>query len=395
VDAETPVAVADDAFGTDLYLVLTERAGDTLFSPASVAAALRLALCGARGETARELAAALHLEVAPDGAADATAGGPGQSNTAAAGLRSLSSLVSEISATDSTTFRVANTAWVQTGLPLSPGFTARLRDNDLAEFGDADFAGAHEAARAQINRVIEEQTAGKITGLLAPGSVDQLTRLVLANALYLKAPWADQFPEAETRDAPFHVGGAGGERLTVPMMHGTATRAYARGNGYQAVLLSYANSRLAMAIVLPDGSLDDLRPLLADGGVRGLLDETSSRRVTLSVPRFRLETGYDLIPVLRQLGVNQAFSGGADFSGMTDAARLRIGAVAHKAYIDVDEHGTEAAAATAVVMRVLALSQPPPHVEMVVDRPFMFAIIDTPTRLPLFLGQVSHPHASR
>jgi len=397
VDVEMPVAVADDSFGTDLYLLLAQGAGDaavggpgqfnTVFSPASVAAALRMALCGARGETARELAAALHLDVPPDG--------PGQfsaADAAADGLRAFSALAGEITSTGSLTFRMANTAWVQTGLPLSSGFTARLRDNAMAQFAEADFAKAHEQARAEINRVIAEQTEGKITGLLAPGTVDQTTRLVLANALYLKAPWSDPFPEAETRDAPFRPDG---ERLTVPMMHGTATRAYVRADGYQAVLLAYANSRLAMAIVLPDGSLDDLRPCLTDGGMRRLLAGTAQRRVTLSMPRFRLEAGFDLIPALRRLGVHQAFSDQADFTGMTDAARLSIGAIAHKAYVDVDEHGTEAAAATAVAMRLLALTQPPPRVEMVVDRPFLFAIIDAPTRLPIFLGQVTRPHASR
>ncbi|HEX6522319.1 MAG TPA: serpin family protein [Streptosporangiaceae bacterium] len=389
VDVETPVAVADDAFGTDLYLLLAERAGDTVFSPASVAAALRMALCGARGETARELAAALHLDAPPDGPPDAAA------DAAAEGLRSFSSLVGEIASAGSLTFRVANTAWVQTGLPLLPAFTARLRDAALAQFAEADFATAHERARAEINRVIAEQTEGKITDLLPPGTVDQLTRLVLANALYLKAPWSDPFPQAQTRDAPFHPDGPAGERLTVPMMHGTATRAYARADGYQAVLLAYADSRLAMAIVLPDGPLDDLRPRLADGGMRGLLSGTAQRRVTLSMPRFRLEAGFDLIPALRRLGVRQAFTDQADFAGITDAARLRIDAIAHKAYVDVDEHGTEAAAATAVAMRLLALTQPPPRVEMVVDRPFLFAIIDAPTRLPIFCGQVTHPHGSR
>jgi serpin B len=385
VDTEAPVAATDDAFGTDLYMLLSEQARDAVFSPASVAAALQMALCGARGETAAELAAALHLTVTPDGSPD------GAADAAAESLRALSELVNDVADGGPVTFRMANTAWIQSGLPLLPEFTARLRDAASAKLEDADFADAHEAARAEINRVIEEQTEGKITDLLAPGSVNRLTRLVLANAVYLKAPWAEPFPEKATRDAPFYPDGPGGASLKVPMMHGAATRDYLRADGYQAVLLPYQQSRLAMAVVLPDGPLADLRPKIAVGGLRGLLNGRARHQVTLSMPRFRVESAYGLIPVLQQLGVHHAFNGTADFSGMTKSEQLNIGAIAHKAYIDVDENGTEAAAATAVVMRLLAAMQPPPRVEMVVDRPFLFAIIDTPTGLPLFLGQVTSP----
>jgi serpin B len=167
-----------------------------------------------------------------------------------------------------------------------------------------------------------------------------------------------------------------------------------RGNGYQAVLLPYVGARLAMAVVLPDGPLAGLRRVLADGGsLRGLLAGAAGHQVTLAMPRFRLEASVNLIPVLERLGVREAFGDDADFSGITEAARLKVGAIAHKAYIDVDEHGTEAAAATAAVMTMLAAMRPPPPVTIVVDRPFLFAIIETATGLPLFLGQVTHPYS--
>ena len=175
------------------------------------------------------------------------------------------------------------------------------------------------------------------------------------------------------------------------MMRGTAARPYLRGEGYQAVVLPYRDSRLAMAVVLPDGPLAALRPALAAGGLRGLLAGTARHQVTLALPKFRLETALDLIPVLRRLGVTQAFTASADFGGITDAVRLAVSAVAHKAYIDVDEQGTEAAAATAVSFRPLAAFRAPPAVTVTVDRPFLFAIVHMPTGLPLFLGQVSHP----
>jgi serpin B len=372
-------AAADEAFGADLYQLLAEGSSDTVFSPVSVASALRMALCGARGRTAAELAGALHLDGSP-GAVDG-------------GWRALSAALDAATAGGSVTFRAPNILWTQAGLPLLAGFTARLREAAAAAVADADFAGAPEAARTEINRVIAEQTNGKITGLLPPRTIDAATRLVLASAIYLKAAWAQPFSVTATQDAPFYPEGPDRPSVSVPMMRGTAARAYRHGDGYQAVLLPYQGSTLAMAVVLPDGPLTTLRPRIAAGGLADMLAGTARYQVTLSLPRFRLEAAFDLIPALQRLGVTEAFTSEADFSGITEAERLEINAVAHKAYVDVDEKGTEAAAATAVVMRTAAALRAPPPVTMIIDRPFLFAIVDTPTGLPLFLGQVSHPRA--
>ncbi len=399
-------AAADAAFGADMYQVLAENAADTVFSPASVASALRMALCGARGQTAAELARALHLD-GSDGLADVAVnglrlltagrdgikpgGGSGIKPGGGSGIKPGGGSGIEPGG-GSATFRAPNTVWVQSGLPLRPDFTARLHEA-AATLADADFAGAPEAARALINSVIAEQTEGKITGLLPPGGVGQLTRLVLANAVYLKAAWTQPFPESATADASFYPDGPDRPGLTVPMMRLTAPQAYLRGDGYQAVLLPYRDTGLAMAVLLPDGPLPALRPKVAAAGLGGLLAGTARHQVTLSLPRFRLEAAFNLIPALQRLGVTEAFGDHADFTGITEAEPLRIGTVAHKGYIDVDEHGTEAAAATAIIIRSMAAFRPPPPVTMVVDRPFLFAIIDTATSLPLFLGQVSHPRA--
>ena len=372
-------AAADAAFGTDLYLVLAEDAADTVFSPASVASALRMALCGARGRTAAELARALHLN-----------GSSRPEDAAVSGL----SLVSAGKDGGSAVFRAPNTAWIQSGLPLRAEFTERL-NRAAATPARTDFTAAPDAARDEINRVIAGQTEGKITGLLPPGAITALTRLVLASAVYLKAAWADPFPDRATADAPFYPDGPGRPGLAGATMRGTASRAYLRGDGYQAVLLPYQDIGLAMAVLLPDGPLAALRPKVAAAGLGGLLAGTSRHQVTLSMPRFRLEAAFDLIPALRRLGVAEAFGDHADFGGITEAEPLQIGAVAHKAYVDVDERGTEAAAATAVVMRTLAAMRPPPAVTMLVDRPFLFAIVDTVTSLPVFLGQVSRPGSGR
>ena len=377
--AERTAAVADAAFGADLYQVLAGETASMVFSPASVASALRMALSGARGQTAAELARVLHVD--PSSRPE---------DAAASGL----SLVSAGRDGGSAVFRAPNTVWVQSGLRLRAEFTGSL-SRAAAALAGADFAAAPEAARAEINRVIASQTEGKITGLLPPGAITALTRLVLASAVYLKAAWAEPFPERATADAPFYPDGPDGRSLAVPMMRGTATRSYLRGDGYQAVLLPYRDIGLAMAVLLPDGPLAALRPKVAAAGLGGLLAGTSRHQVTLSMPRFRLEAAFDLIPALRRLGVAEAFGDHADFGGITEAEPLQIGAVAHKAYVDVDERGTEAAAATAVVMRTLAAMRPPPAVTMLVDRPFLFAIVDTVTSLPVFLGQVSRPGSGR
>ena len=380
--AQQQAAAADDAFGADLYRLLAAGRSNVVFSPASIAAALQMALCGAGGATAAQIAAALHL-AGPDAAAD--------------GLRLLSGVLSQAGDGTNVTLRAPNTMWVQAGLPLEPGFTSRLGDAAALTVRPVDFRGAPRQARAQINELIAEQTAGKITDLLGPDAVSAATRLVLANAVYLKARWAFPFPASATADTPFYPGPDGnadaepaGSPLTVPMMRRTADLAYLRADGYQAVLLPYQDGSLAMAIVLPDGPLPTLAPRLA-GGLGPLLAGAARQRVALSLPKFRQRGGFGLIPVLRQLGIEDAFTEAADFSGITAQERLFISAVVHQAYIDVDEQGTEAAAATAIGMRPMAMRQEPDPIRMVVDRPFLFAIIDTATGLPLFLGQVTRP----
>ena len=375
-------AVAADAFGLDLYRRLAADGQDLVFSPASIAAALQLALLGARGSTAEQLAAALHLDQTdPAGGAEA-------------GLRLLSEVIQTAAADAGPMLRAPNTLWVQAGLPLEPSYTRQVQDVAAAAVEEADFSGAPQQARAAINELIAGQTAGKITNLLGRDAVTAATRLVLANAVYLKARWAFPFTATATRDAPFHPGD-GAEPITVAMMHRTASLPYVRGDGYQAVLLPYEDLPLAMAIVLPDGPLAGLASQLGDdrAGLGPLLAGADRQSVAVALPKFRQRTSTQLIPVLRQLGVQDAFTDAADFTGITTAERLLIGAVVHQAYIDVDEQGTEAAAATAIGMRAMALRREPEPIPFTVDRPFLFAITDTATGLPLFLGQVTRPAA--
>jgi serpin B len=369
-------AAADAAFGAALYRLLAADGGNLVLGSASVAAALRMALCGAHGETAAELAAALCLD----------------GHDAAEGLRLLSAGLAGIPA-DGVVFRAPNTMWVQSGLPLLPRFTATLREAAAVGVRDADFRRGAEAARLEINDLVAKQTEDKITDLLGPGTLGPDTRLVLVNAIYLNAAWAFPFPEAATADGPFYTEGPSvGTPVTARMMRLRHELRYLRGDGYQAVVLPYRDPRLAMIVVLPDGPVGSLPPELA-ADLGGLAQRARRRRVTLALPKFRQEAGFRLVPALRRLGIEKAFGAAADFSGITTAERLHITEVVHKAFINVAEWGTEAAAATGIAIASMAMPRPEPPVTMTVDHPFLFAIADTATGLPLFLGQVTRPEA--
>lgn len=368
---------ADAAFGTDLYRTLAAT-GNVVFSPASIASALRMALAGARGATAAELATALHLP-GPEAAAD--------------GLKQLAG----IRPGDDLTFRAPNVMWLQTALSVRNQFMDQLAETVSVE--RCDFARAPEAARQTINDAVAEQTAGKITGLIPSGVIDPLTRIVLTNAVYLKALWVSQFPARETKQRPFYPERSG--PTPTDLMHLQARLTYHRGDGYQAVLLPYRGGSLAMAVVLPDGPLSELAGRLAGPGavgggigglLAGLLFDGAERQVDLSLPRFRVEAAFMLKDTLEALGVRTAFTPAADFSGITGETPLHISAVVHKAYVDVGEEGTEAAAATAVGIAAMAvIRRPQPEVTLVFDRPFLFAIVETGSGLPLFLGQFTRP----
>jgi len=383
-------AAADAAFGTDLYLKLGGP-GNLVLSPASIAAALRMALTGARGETAATMAEALHLE-SPE--------------AARAGLRELQ----EVAAASDGLLSVYNTAWIESDLPVRADFL----DQPVA-VERANFARQPEAARQAINSAVAEQTKGKITDLIQPGLIGDLTRLVLVSAIYFKARWAHQFPVRDTRKEPFFAGYEGYEGIPrsspavadhaqrsgpaqVDMMHMRARLAYQRGDGFTAVLLPYEGAPLAMAVVLPDGPLPELAGRLQElggvgGALHGILADPTEYDVDLRLPKFTVTAAFLLRDTLQALGMGRAFSADADFSGITDEEPLPISEVVHKAFIDIDEQGTEAAAATAVVMRAAGFIQKPPakRVVLTVDRPFLFAVVETNSGLPLFLGQLTRP----
>ena len=254
-----------------------------------------------------------------------------------------------------------------------------------------DFVGVPDNSRVRINDWVAEETEGKIKDLLPPGIIGESTRLVLTNAIYFNASWLWHFNPRDTEVRPFHL--AGGGMVTVPMMTETTKEfyGYARGDGYQAVDLPYSWGELSMTILLPDeGKLGEFEDSLDSETFDRIIAGVEIDYVTLTIPLCEFESEFSLDKTLAGMGMPDAFASGADFSGMTGSRDLWIRAVVHKAFVSVDEEGTEAAAATGVVMLTSGPSKDP--IEVTVDRPFIFLIRDIGTGTVLFMGRVSNPN---
>jgi serpin B len=365
------------AFAVDLYRELAREQGNLAFSPFSLTTALAMTYPGARGETAAEMAKTLHF----DGSAPGVARGFGAvdqtlANANRPGVR----------------LGVANSLWGQQGVAFRRPYLDLLARNFGAGIELVDYERDREAARAAINAWVAHHTRDKIRELLAPGVLDALTRLVLVNAVYLKADWKKAFERSRTHDGPFFTDQ--GKRVTASMMTKTDYLAYYRGGHYQAVELPYRGDRLAMVIVIPDrGMLDEFGRGLSERSLDRVVGALAPARVRLTMPKFTFRSSFQLGGTLRSLGLGRAFSDRADFSGMAERVSLKLKEVVHQAYVKVDEKGTEAAGATGVV--VDAVSAKPPALTLKIDRPFLFLIRDRLTGAPLFLGRVVDPARAR
>ena len=362
-------------FAGRLLATLAPRPQNVALSPASISQAVSMAFAGARGATAAQIAAALDFTLPPArlGAAfDAV-------DTSLAGVNG-----------PGATLNIANAMYGQSGLRFRQAFLSVMARDYGAGLRTADFARAAAAARAEINAWVSAQTQGKIPQLMGPGDVDQTTRLVLVNAVYLHAKWLQPFTHGDTFPAPFH---APAGTVKVPTMHQTGVFGYVQGSGYQALELPYQGGRLAFDILLPNtGGYGSLLSRLAGEGPLPLLAGLRRTQVALALPKFKLTTHVELAGALSALGMRLAFDPGrADLSGIAGApGYLYVHAVVHEAYLSVDEAGTEAAAATGVGISGTAVPLPP-RTKFIVDRPFVFVLRDTKTGAVLFDGAVSRP----
>ena len=372
----------NNAFAFDLYQKLREEeSGNLFYSPYSISLALAMTHAGARGETERQISNTLHFTLSQDKLHPAfnaldlqlASRGEGSSGTEGKGFR----------------LNIANAIWGQQGYDFLQNFLDKLAENYGAGMKIANFTEAPEDSRVAINDWVAHQTEDKIKDLIPSGAIDNLTRLVLTNAIYFNAAWLYPFDEKATAEGDFHL--LNGNSIKVPMMRQTESFGYASGTGYQSVELLYDSSEISMLILLPDkGNFDSFENSLNAELVSQISEDLSREQVEFTMPSFEFEAQFKLGATLKKMGISDAFNQQlADFSGMDGRKDLSISDAFHKAFVLVNEKGTEAAAATAVVVGVKSV--PPPPIVVAVDRPFIFFIRDIATNTTLFVGRVMDP----
>jgi serpin B len=392
--AQAPVALISDvsqsqtAFALDLYARLNKGGENLFFSPYSIYTALAMTYGGASGETAGQMAKALHSDASQ--AELATALGPEMQALNAGGKKGGYSL------------SVANALWGQTGADFKKSFLDLVSNVYAAGFQAVDFKTNAEKIRGDINSWVEQKTADKIKNLIGPGVLKAATRLVLVNAVYFKGNWAVQFGKAATKTEAFHV--SSGKDVRVPLMNKQANFGYKDAQDFQILSMPYRGGDLSMVAFLPKQNfgLAAFEKSLSAAQMAGWLKGLIPRQVNVYFPKFKMTEQFSLGDQLKSMGMTDAFDGKtADFSGMNgkkapDKDSLSISAVIHKAFVDVNEQGTEAAAATAVTMMgaMASIGRPISPPIFRADHPFLFMIRDNRSGAVLFLGRMANPTSS-
>jgi serpin B len=379
-ETNNSVVPGNTAFAFDLYSKLSASEGNLFFSPYSISTCLGMVYGGARGETAKQMARTLHFNASP---------------TALPPL--CGELQRELNAMQSTNgieLNIANGLWGQEKHPFLPAFLQMARQDFGANLKQVDFTTQAESARNDINAWVSTQTRDKINNLIPPGALNEATRLVLVNAIYFKGRWSSPFKPSQTAPAPFFV--AAEKKVEVPLMHIQDRFRYAENPDCQLLELSYASDNgpgLSMMVLLPrkiDG-LPQLEKLLNAATLNRWRESAAFEKVNVFLPKFKLTSEFQLGPTLVALGMPRPFTAAADFSGLDGAKDLFISAVIHKAYVDVNESGTEAAAATGVMVGMNAVMRPRPVPVFRADHPFIFLICDEHSGSILFLGRTENP----
>jgi serpin B len=355
---------------TDLYKKLAAGGTDNLFlSPYSISTALAMTYGGARGATAEQMAATLHF------------GGQGATHPAFSHRQKMLNAIQEKGHIQ---LSIANSLWPQLDYSFRPDYLAMTKEFYGSKIKPVDYKTDAESARVEINSWVEDETNDRIKDLIPEGTLNTMTRLVLANAIYFKGRWANQFKPETTRPAPFKL--AEGKSVEVPTMFLTADFRLAHSNDFQALELPYEGDDLSMLVLLP-AQTDGLPGLEKELSAEWLSDlRFNEMEVMVQLPKFKLESSFSLGKTLAAMGMPLAFSQQADFSGMTGKPNIYIDEVVHKAFVEVNEEGTEAAAATGVIMRATSM---PPMFEA--NHPFLFLIRENSTGAILFIGRVTDP----
>lgn len=385
------VVKGNNEFAFDLYAKLRSKEGNLFFSPYSISSALGMTYCGARGQTESQMAGVLHFPViAKPGTEISSTSVPDRKQFASA----FAEIIKELNSRGEKggyELRVANALWGQKGFEFLNEYLELIESNYDGKLNEVDFVRATEAARRTINKWVEKKTNNKIKNLIQKGVLDPMTRLVLTNAIYFKGNWARQFKKDRTKEAPFTL--ADGKKVDAEMMNQTAEFGYMETKSFQGLELPYVDDELSMIILLPketDG-LDEFDKTLTVDNLSKWLSRLYKREVIVSVPKFKMTSQFSLASVLKSMGMTDAFSTNANFSGINGKRNLFISAVIHKAYVDVNEEGTEAAAATAVGIKLTSIG-PSRTPVFRADHPFLFLIRDNNSGSILFIGRLMNPN---
>ncbi len=381
------IVAGNTAFACDLYRVVAKSEGNVFFSPYSVSTAFAMARAGARGKTAEEMDRVLHL--------------PGDAGPSFRTLVAAFSEPRRIVVRDeggkkdlpAYELSIANGLWSQAGWAFEPEFEKAIAEDYGAEFGELDFKKGPEA-RAAINGWVEKKTKDRIKDLLPEGQPTPQTRLVLANAVYFKAAWMHAFDKAATKEDAFH---APGGDVKAPLLHETERLPYADAGDVQVLELPYLAGETSMLVVLPKAAdgLAAVEGALSAEKVAAWTKALGTTQVAVTLPKFKYTRSLDLVPALTSLGLSLPFDPDhADFTGIAKEPPLVVSSAVHKAFVAVDEEGTEAAAATAISVGATAAMPAGPPIPFVADHPFLFAIRHRATGTILFLGRVVDPTKS-
>jgi len=363
-------------FGLELYQKLKSNDNNLFFSPYSISVALSMVCAGARGETRDQITKVTHSK--------------SDRECLPAAFETLNRDMADSNLKGNGELRVANGLWLQKGFDFNQDYLKVMKDSYGAQPNVLDFNANPEFARNEINKWVAQQTRDKIQDLMTKGSIDKLTRFVLANAIYFKGRWNSEFDKKLTKDSPFTS--LDGKKTCVPMMHQDEMFGYSAGDGFQVLAMPYKEGHLSMVVLLPSEgvSLKNFDERLNPNILSTWIRELKNTKVDVYFPKFKMTTPvYLLDPILKDMGMTKAFSKDADISGMSPSKDLYISTVAHKAFVDVNEEGTEAAAATGIAVRSAAMA--PKKIVFKADRPFLFFIRHDPTDTILFFGRFIKP----
>lgn len=366
---------AANQFAFELYGQYKDASDNIFFSPYSISSALEMTYEGARGKTASEMQSVFHFFADPN-----------------VRIPSFEKLYSQINPQKATyQLSTANALWAQKDYPFDPNYTKTIETYYGGKTTNLDFKADTEGSRQTINSWVSSKTNSKIPELFAKGTLNEYTRMVLTNAVYFKGKWDSQFEKEATRQKDFTV--QSGSKVKCSMMNKQSDLNYAETADYQAIELPYEKNDLSMIVILPKaGRMSAVENNLSTVKFSEIKKSLNSELVDLSLPKFKFDTSYDMNETLSTMGMPTAFdSNGADFSGMDGTKNLFIGLVVHKAYVDVNEEGTEATAATGVGMKTTSIEMPQQPKIFNADHPFIFAIVHDFTGSILFLGKVNDP----